>query len=126
VRQVTRRALEDGGFRVLEAANGRDALALLESVSEPIGLVLTDVVMPGMGGRELADRVEVLRPGTPVLFTSGYTDAEIVRRGLLDPAAAFIQKPFGPEAILRVVRERVDGASLRSTPAPPPSAAPDA
>jgi FixJ family two-component response regulator len=61
-----------------------------------------------------------------VLFTSGYTDAEIVRRGLLDPAAAFIQKPFGPEAILRVVRERVDGASLRSTPAPPPSAAPDA
>ncbi|MGH7578921.1 MAG: ATP-binding protein, partial [Gemmatimonadales bacterium] len=126
VRQVTRRALEEGGYRVLEAANGRDALALLESVSDRIGLLLTDVVMPGMGGRELAERIAVLRPGTPVLFTSGYTDGEIVRRGLLDPAAAFIQKPFGPEAIVRIVRERVDGASLPSTPPyPPPAAAHD-
>jgi CheY-like chemotaxis protein len=125
VREMTRRALEEGGFKV-EAANGRDALALLESLNAPIGLVLTDVVMPGIGGRELADRIELLHPGTPILFTSGYTDAEIVRRGLLDPAAAFIQKPFDPEAIVRVVRERVDGASLSSSTVPPPSEAAEA
>ena len=116
VRQMTRRALEEGGYRVLEAATGREALKLLESSVEPVGLVLTDVVMPGMSGRELADQVAILRPGTPVLFTSGYTDGEIVRRGLLDPAAAFIQKPFGPEAIVRIVRERVEAATLPSKP----------
>ena len=112
VRRMTRRALEEGGYRVLEAANGLDALALLTSTSGRIGLVLTDVVMPGMSGRDLADRIVELRPGTPVLFTSGYTDGEIVRRGLLDPEAAFIQKPFGPDAIVRIVRERLEGASL--------------
>jgi PAS domain S-box-containing protein len=119
VRQVTKRALEEGGYRVLEAANGRDALALLASTSSRIALVLTDVVMPKMSGRELADRIAELSPGTPVIFTSGYTDGEIVRRGLLDPTAAFIQKPFGPEAILRMVRERVEGTSLPSTPPSP-------
>jgi PAS domain S-box-containing protein len=122
VRQVTRRALEAGGYRVLEAANGLDALQLLRSTSGPIGLVLTDVVMPGMSGRDLAARIAELRPGTPVLFTSGYTDGEIVRRGLLDPDAAFIQKPFGPEVIVRIVRERLEGASLPPT-APPRSSA---
>jgi PAS domain S-box-containing protein len=112
VRLVIKRALEEGGYRVLEAANGRDALALLGSTSSRIALVLTDVVMPKMSGRELAERIAELRPGTPVVFTSGYTDGEIVRRGLLDPAAAFIQKPFGPEDIVRIVRERMEGASL--------------
>jgi CheY-like chemotaxis protein len=112
VRLVVKRALEEGGYRVLEAANGRDALALLGSTSSRIALVLTDVVMPKMSGRELAERIAELRPGTPVVFTSGYTDGEIVRRGLLDPAAAFIQKPFGPEDIVRIVRERMEGASL--------------
>jgi PAS domain S-box-containing protein len=116
VRRMTRRALEEGGYRVLEAATGREALKLLESSVGPVGLVLTDVVMPGMSGRELADQVAILRPGTPVLFTSGYTDGEIVRRGLLDPAAAFIQKPFGPDAIVRIVRERVQAATLPSKP----------
>jgi PAS domain S-box-containing protein len=116
VRRMTTRALEEGGYRVLEAANGLAALELLTSTSGRIGLVLTDVVMPGMSGRDLADRVAELRPGTPVLFTSGYTDGEIVRRGLLHPEAAFIQKPFGPDAILRIVRERLEAASLR-TPA---------
>jgi PAS domain S-box-containing protein len=114
VRRMTRRALEEGGYRVLEAANGLAALELLTSTSGRIGLVLTDVVMPGMSGRDLADRIAELRPGTPVLFTSGYTDGEIVRRGLLHPEAAFIQKPFGPDAILRIVRERLEGASFRN------------
>jgi PAS domain S-box-containing protein len=119
VRKVARRALEGGGYRVLEAANGADALALLGDADGGIGLVLTDVVMPGMSGRELADRIGELRPGTPVLFTSGYTDGDIVRRGLLDPGAAFVQKPFGPETILRVVRERLEGASLPPRPQEP-------
>ena len=116
VRRMTKRVLEEGGYRVLEAANGLAALELLRSTSGRIGLVLTDVVMPEMSGRDLADRIVELRPGTPVLFTSGYTDGEIVRRGLLHPEAAFIQKPFGPDAILRIVRERLEGGSLR-TPA---------
>jgi PAS domain S-box-containing protein len=120
VRAVTRRALEEGGYRVLEAADGVHALALLTATDGPIGLVLSDVVMPGMSGRDLAERVAELRPGTPVLFTSGYTDGEIVRRGLLDPGAAFIQKPFGPAAIVRIVRERLEVASLHSTPSPRP------
>ncbi len=118
VRAVTRRALEEGGYRVLEAADGLAALQVLTSTSGTIGLVLTDVVMPRMSGRELADRIAVLRPGTPVLFTSGYTDGEILRRGLLDADAAFIQKPFSPDAIVRIVRERLDGASLPSMEAP--------
>ncbi|HEU4474893.1 MAG TPA: ATP-binding protein, partial [Gemmatimonadales bacterium] len=119
VREVARRALEEGGYRVLQAANGADALALLSGADHRIGLVLTDVVMPGMSGRELADRIAELLPGTPVLFTSGYTDGDIVRRGLLDPGAAFVQKPFGPETILRLVRERMEGASLPSRPQEP-------
>jgi CheY-like chemotaxis protein len=123
VRRMTGRALEEGGYHVLEAANGLAALELLTSTSGHIGLVLTDVVMPGMSGRELADRIAELRPGTQVLFTSGYTDGEIVRRGLLHPEAAFIQKPFGPDAILRIVRERLEAASLPSTGSPPPPAA---
>jgi CheY-like chemotaxis protein len=123
VRRMIRRALEEGGYRVLEAANGLAALELVTSTSGRIGLVLTDVVMPGMSGRDLADRVAELRPGTPVLFTSGYTDGEIVRRGLLHPEAAFIQKPFGPDAIVRIVRERLEDASLPSASSPFPSAA---
>jgi two-component system cell cycle sensor histidine kinase/response regulator CckA len=119
VRTVARRTLEEGGYRVLEAANGADALALVAGTDGRIGLVLTDVVMPGMSGRELADRIGEVRPGTPVLFTSGYTDGDIVRRGLLDPEAAFVQKPFAPETILRLVRERLEGASLRTTPGDP-------
>jgi two-component system, cell cycle sensor histidine kinase and response regulator CckA len=118
VRQMTRRALEEDGYRVLEAPNGLEAVDVLKSASGRISLVLTDVVMPGMNGRDLAARISVLRPGTPVLFTSGYTDGEIVRRGLLDPESAFIQKPFGPELIVRAVRERLEAASLRSTKEP--------
>jgi CheY-like chemotaxis protein len=109
VRRMTRRALEEGGYHVLEAATGADAVDLLVRSPGRVGLVLTDVVLPGMSGRELARRIAELRPGTPVLFTSGYTDGEIVRRGLLEPDAAFVQKPFGPDTIVRIVRERLEG-----------------
>jgi FixJ family two-component response regulator len=75
-----------------------------------------------MSGRELAAQVRVLRPGLPVLFTSGYTDGEILRRGLLEPGAAFVQKPFAPDAIARLVRQGLEAASLPAATPPPPGA----
>jgi PAS domain S-box-containing protein len=121
VRWMTRRILVDAGYRVLEAPDGRSALELMARDGADVRLVVTDVVMPGMGGRELADQLAQLRGSVPVLFTSGYTDGEIVRRGLLEPGAAFLQKPFDPDTIVRSVRERLDSASL---PAMPPAGKP--
>jgi CheY-like chemotaxis protein len=126
VRGMNRRILLDAGYRVLEASDGYSALAMLDRDGAAVRLVLTDVVMPGMGGRELADRLAKLRPDIPVLFTSGYTDGEIVRRGLLQPGAAFVQKPFDPDTVVRIVRERLDSASLTAMPPmTPPSASLD-
>jgi two-component system, cell cycle sensor histidine kinase and response regulator CckA len=107
VRKVAARALTEAGYRVLEAANGRDALQQLTRAPAPVRLVLTDVVMPEMSGRELAERLADLLPGTPVLFTSGYADGEIFRRGLLAPQSEFLDKPFSPDAVVRAVRERL-------------------
>jgi CheY-like chemotaxis protein len=116
VRWMTRRILVDAGYQVLEAADGKSALELLRRDGAAVQLVVTDVVMPGLSGRALADELARLRPGIPILFTSGYTDGEIVRRGLLEPGTAFVQKPFGPDTIVRSVRERLDAASLPSMP----------
>jgi PAS domain S-box-containing protein len=116
VRWMTSRILVDAGYQVLEAADGRAALELLGRNGAAVRLVVTDVVMPGLGGRALADELARLRPGIPVLFTSGYTDGEIVRRGLLEPGTAFVQKPFGPDTIVRSVRDRLDAASLPVMP----------
>jgi signal transduction histidine kinase/CheY-like chemotaxis protein len=104
VRYVMTRALEDAGYRVLQAAGTGEAIEIVTRAGK-ISLLLTDVVMPGQNGRELAERVEELRPGTPVLFTSGYTDGEIERRGLLQPGAAFIQKPLTPAMLINAVRK---------------------
>jgi PAS domain S-box-containing protein len=122
VRAMTTRALEAAGYRVLGAPDGATALARLRADGASVRLLLTDVVMPGMSGRELAAQVRVLRPGLPVLFTSGYTDGEILRRGLLDPGAAFVQKPFAPDAIARLVRQGLEAASLPAATPPPPGA----
>ena len=108
---MMKRALEDVGYGVLEAGSSAEALDLVTRMDKTIDLLLTDVVMPGMNGRELADQVLRLAPGTPVLFTSGYTDGEIERRGLLGPGAAFIQKPLTPATLVRAVREQLDIAS---------------
>jgi CheY-like chemotaxis protein len=126
VRGMTRRILVDAGYEVREAPDGRSALELLGRDGATVRLVVTDVVMPDMGGRDLAARLATLRPDIAVLFTSGYTDGEIVRRGLLQPGAAFVQKPFDPDTIARIVRERLDSASLPAMPPPDSrSAAPD-
>jgi PAS domain S-box-containing protein len=106
VRVIAARALAEAGYRVLEADSGARAVALLNGDGDRPALVLTDVVMPGMTGSELAAAIAQLAPGTPVLFTSGYTDGEILRRGLLEPGADFLAKPFSPEALVRAVRAR--------------------
>jgi CheY-like chemotaxis protein len=105
VRQMIRMILEMGGYRVLEAASGEEALTLFKQHEGQIDLIMTDVVMPQMSGRELAQSLEILHPGIKVLYMSGYTDDAIVRHGLLDEEIAFLQKPFTPDALLRKVRE---------------------
>jgi nitrogen-specific signal transduction histidine kinase/ActR/RegA family two-component response regulator len=107
VRGIARRALEGAGYRVLEAESGPEALELLRRPGAKVALVLTDVVLPGMNGPELACRVAELAPGTPVVLTSGYPDGEIGRRGLLAPGAAFLSKPFTPEALVTLVRRTI-------------------
>jgi signal transduction histidine kinase len=108
VRRMAARALAAQGYAILEAENGAEALEVLARGGSPIDLVLTDVVMPLVNGRELGERLSVERPGLRVLFMSGYTDDDIVRRGLLRPGSPFLQKPFMPGDLSRKVREVLD------------------
>jgi two-component system cell cycle sensor histidine kinase/response regulator CckA len=108
VRQVTRRILARHGYTVLESASGPDALAVSREHAGPIHLMLTDAVMPGMSGQELAEKVKSQRPEMKVLFMSGYTENAIVHHGVLDPDIAFIQKPFKYDTLARKVREMLD------------------
>jgi CheY-like chemotaxis protein len=105
VRLAVRRMLERLGYRVREAANGAEALGLLESSSERIDLVLTDVVMPELHGRDLAEYVRAQDPGRRVLYMSGYTDDEIVRADLAHAGTKLLQKPFSAEELSNAVRE---------------------
>jgi PAS domain S-box-containing protein len=108
VRKLVCEVLKSQGYEVLEAANGSAALLLCERLQGPIHLMITDIVMPEMSGRELTDRLAGLRPEMKVLFMSGYTDDTIVRHGLLESDLAFLQKPFTPHALARKVREVLD------------------
>ena len=109
LRRLIYEILQSSGYAVLEAGRGEEALRLAGEHAGPIHLLITDMVMPGMGGREVAGRLAALRPGTRVLFVSGYTDDAVVRHGVLEHGLAFLQKPFVPEALLRKVREVLDG-----------------
>jgi two-component system, cell cycle sensor histidine kinase and response regulator CckA len=111
VRTMTGRLLQSEGYRVLEAGDGREALKLIEGGVARVDLIITDVAMPTMNGRELADRVKRLRPALPVLFMSGYTDDEMVRRGLIEPDHPFLSKPFTPEVLASKVRRLIDQAA---------------
>ncbi len=110
VRRMAARALATRGYTVIEAQDGADALQLVARESGEIDLVVTDVIMPTVGGRELGERLAELRPGLPVLFISGYTDDDVVRRGLLSPGSPFLQKPFEPDALARKVRQVLERA----------------
>jgi len=108
VRGLAVEVLEGLGYTVLEAAGPGDATLIAERHAGLIDLLLTDVVMPGMGGRALASRVTAARPETKVLFMSGYTDDAIVRHGVLEPGMSFLEKPFTSQALALKVREVLD------------------
>ncbi|MBZ5622962.1 MAG: PAS domain S-box protein [Acidobacteriia bacterium] len=105
VRRLALSILKRNGYRLLEAAGGDEALWLCERYPEPIHILVTDVVMPGMTGRELADRLLASRPQLKVLYTSGYTADVIGKQGVLDPGVAYLPKPFTPAALAAKVRE---------------------
>jgi CheY-like chemotaxis protein len=111
VRAVMMRALTEAGFDVVPAANAAEALDQAARQQLPIHAVVTDLAMPGLRGKELAERLHQLRPGIPVLFVSGHADEEMARRGLLGPGRPFLQKPFEPGALAQRVRELLDGAA---------------
>jgi two-component system, cell cycle sensor histidine kinase and response regulator CckA len=112
VRRLVAEMLESSGYTVLQAADGPSALELLRRHSGGLDLLVTDVVMPGMSGPEVAQAVTSMRPGTEVLYTSGYTDSQIDHHGVLEPGIAFLQKPFSWDDLTRKVRGVLDEAAL--------------
>ena len=130
VRDMTSEVLKQYGYKVIEAPGGEKALKVIQEYPGKIDLLLTDVVMPDLNGRELADQILTLKPGIRVLYMSGYTDNAIVQYGILNPGLAFIEKPFSPELLAEKLRRvlRVDPPPKNtppsnlglSTPPPPP------
>jgi CheY-like chemotaxis protein len=108
VRALVKQVLSRQGYTVIETRHGPEALAESERHSGPIPLLLTDVVLPQMSGRELAERLKVLRPDIRVLYMSGYTDDAILRHGVIGQETAFLQKPFTTASLTRKVREVLD------------------
>jgi two-component system, cell cycle sensor histidine kinase and response regulator CckA len=113
LRDLAQSVLHDYGYSVLAPERVDEVESLCQKHPDTIHLLLTDVVMPGISGHELARRVTALRPGTKVLYMSGYTDNAIVHRGLLDPGISFLPKPFTPGALASKVREVLDNGDKR-------------
>jgi CheY-like chemotaxis protein len=113
VRLLVCTILESYGYRVLQASTGPDAIALAERYRDTIHLLLSDVVLPLMNGRVLAERLRASRPGIKVLHVSGYSEEMIGQRGLLDSDLAYLQKPFTPEALAAKVRETLAEGGIR-------------
>jgi len=110
VRALARRVLEQGGYTVLEAADGMEGARIADAFQGEIDLLLTDVVMPNLGGRGLVDRLRVTRPRMAVLFISGYPDGEMERGGLTSGGAAYLEKPFSPRLLRDTVRQVLEDA----------------
>lgn len=111
VRELVRDTLSSKGYKVIEAPHGEAGLRLSQDHVGAIDMLITDVIMPGMGGRELAKQVTVARPRIKVLFLSGYTEDAIIHEGVLEPGTAFLQKPFTLQALSRKVRDVLRGES---------------
>jgi two-component system, cell cycle sensor histidine kinase and response regulator CckA len=121
LRNLVRDVLRTHGYALLVAGTGEEALAIAERHEGPIDLVMSDIVLPGMSGLELVDRMAKARPRAKVLLMSGYADETIARHGVLDPAVPFLQKPFQLHDLTHRVREVLDTgvasrASARSSP----------
>lgn len=112
LRKLTHMLLEQHGYHVLVAANGAAALQLVEQKPERIDLLLTDVIMPGLNGRALAGRLELLQPGLKILYMSGYTDDAIMDHGVLESGTHLLHKPFSEENLIRKVREVLDAETV--------------
>jgi two-component system, cell cycle sensor histidine kinase and response regulator CckA len=108
VRALIRQVLERDGYKVIEARNGAEALLASEQLAGKLDLLLTDVVLVHMSGRDIAIEIKSKRTDTKVLFVSGYTEEAIIRHGVLESGTAFLQKPFTPGALSRKVREILD------------------
>src|SRR3970282_782901 len=107
IRTLVRDVLEMHGYRVFEAPSAREALEIAGRPGVHLDLLLTDIEMPEMNGRELADALRTRQPGLKVVFVSGYGSDELTRHGVA-PGAALLQKPFGPKVLARTVREILD------------------
>jgi two-component system, cell cycle sensor histidine kinase and response regulator CckA len=109
VRAIARHVLRSCGYTLLEASDGREAIRVVQNHEGPLHLVVSDVVMPHSGGRQMAEGLDGVRPGMKMLFMSGYTDDAVIRHGIIGDKVAFLQKPFAPSALAQKVREVLDG-----------------
>ena len=108
LRELIRRGLEARGYTVLATAHGEEAIQLAAAHQGNIHLLVSDLVLPGIGGRRLAERIGALKPGIKQLYISGYTADAVLRHGVLEPGTAFLQKPFSPAALACKARELLD------------------
>jgi CheY-like chemotaxis protein len=113
VRHLEREVLEGSGYTVLEASGPIEAIEISSAYADVIHLLLTDLIMPRMNGKELADRLTLTRPEMRVMFTSGYAADVFISRGMLDPTSAFLPKPLTPTSIGRSVREVLGAPAMR-------------
>jgi two-component system, cell cycle sensor histidine kinase and response regulator CckA len=116
VRSLMRTILERQGYDVLDASNGREALLICETLARSVHLLVTDVVMPRMGGRDLSERMLMLWPAVKILYVSGYTAGAIGTTGVLGPGTAFLQKPIESDVLVRAVREVLDSTAGQRIP----------
>jgi len=108
VRELVVRVLRNRGYKILTASSGEEALRLAKSYADPVHLLLTDIVMPGMNGKELSENLIGLKGDMPVIYMSGYTKNVIARHGVLDPGVVLIEKPFHPDELLDTVRRELN------------------